>query len=134
MPLIDGSYENPVIGKDKDKHIEYDTKQVWWKRLIEVVLTVLGWLYMIVYWAYMMYGIFRNALGYPVKEFFIYDMAMLKTTEHYFYIMGIVIMIELAALIIWKEYNRNRFGKKKRRSDQYRDLISSQSSFVMRLT
>ena len=115
MPLIDGSYENPVIGKDKDKHIEYDTKQVWWKRLIEVVLTVVGWLYMLVYWAYMMYGIFRDALGYPVKELFIYDMAMLKTTEHYFYIMGIVIMIELAALIIWKEYNRNRFGKKNRR-------------------
>jgi hypothetical protein len=56
-----------------------------------------------VYWAYMMYGIFRDALGYPVKVLFIYDMAMLKTTEHYFYIMGIVIMIELAALIIWKE-------------------------------
>lgn len=116
MPLIDGSLENPVIGKDTDKHIEYDTKQVWWKRLIEVILTVLGWLYMVVYWAFMMYGIFRDALGYPVGKLFIYDMEMLKTTEHYFYIMGIVIMIELAVIIIWKEYNRNRFGKKRRRT------------------
>ena len=116
MPLVDGSLENPVIGKDTDKHIEYDTKQVWWKRLIEVILTVLGWLYMVVYWAFMMYGIFRDALGYPVGKLFIYDMEMLKTTEHYFYIMGIVIMIELAVIIIWKEYNRNRFGKKRRRT------------------
>ena len=116
MPLVDGSLENPVIGKDTDKHIEYDTKQVWWKRLIEVILTVLGWLYMVVYWTFMMYGIFRDALGYPVGKLFIYDMEMLKTTEHYFYIMGIVIMIELAVIIIWKEYNRNRFGKKRRRT------------------
>ena len=116
MPLVDGSLENPVIGKDTDKHIEYDTKQVWWKRLIEVILTVLGWLYMVVYWAFMMYGIFRDALGYPVGKLFIYDLEMLRTTEHYFYIMGIVIMIELAAIIIWKEYNRNRFGKKRRRT------------------
>ncbi len=116
MPLIDGSYENPIVGKDKDKHIEYDTKQVWWKKLIEVILTIVGWVYMLVYWIYMMYGIFRDALGYPVKELFIYDMAMLKTTEHYFYIMGLVIMIELAALILWKEYNRRRFGKKTRRT------------------
>ena len=116
MPLVDGSLENPVIGKDTDKHIEYDTKQVWWKRLIEVILTVLGWLYMVVYWAFMMYGIFRDALGYPVGKLFIYDLEMLRTTEHYFYIMGIVMMIELAAIIIWKEYNRNRFGKKRRRT------------------
>lgn len=116
MPLIDGSYENPIVGKDKDKHIEYDTKQVWWKKLIEVILTIVGWVYMLVYWIYMMYGVFRDALGYPVKELFIYDMAMLKTTEHYFYIMGLVIMIELAALILWKEYNRRRFGKKTRRT------------------
>ena len=116
IPLVDGSLENPVVGKDNDKHIEYDTKQVWWKRLIEITLTILGWLYMLVYWVYMMYGIFRDALGYPVKNLFIYDMEMLKTTEHYFYIMGIVIMIELAAIIIWKEYNRNRFGKKRRRT------------------
>jgi biofilm PGA synthesis N-glycosyltransferase PgaC len=116
MPLIDGSYENPIVGKDKDKHIEYDTKQVWWKKLIEVILTIVGWVYMLVYWIYMMYGVFRDALGYPVKELFIYDMAMLKTTEHYFYIMGLVIMIELAALILWKEYNRKRFGKKTRRT------------------
>ena len=116
MPLVDGSLENPVIGKDTDKHIEYDTKQVWWKRLIEVILTVLGWLYMVVYWAFMMYGIFRDALGYPVGKLFIYDLEMLRTTEHYFYIMGIVIMIELAAIIIWKDYNRNRFGKKRRRT------------------
>ena len=116
MPLVDGSLENPVIGKDTDNHIEYDTKQVWWKRLIEVILTVLGWLYMVVYWAFMMYGIFRDALGYPVGKLFIYDLEMLRTTEHYFYIMGIVIMIELATIIIWKEYNRNRFGKKRRRT------------------
>ena len=116
MPLIDGSYENPIVGKDKDKHIEYDTKQVWWKKLIEVILTIVGWVYMLVYWIYMMYGVFCDALGYPVKELFIYDMAMLKTTEHYFYIMGLVIMIELAALILWKEYNRRRFGKKTRRT------------------
>ena len=116
MPLIDGSLENPVVGKDNDKHIEYDTKQVWWKRLIEIVLTLIGWIYMVVYWAYMMYGIIRDALGYPVKDLWFYNMEMLKTTEHYFYIMGIVIMIELATIIIWKEYNRKRFGKKRRRT------------------
>lgn len=115
VPLVDGSLENPVALYDNDEHIEYETRQVWWKRILEVVLTALGWIYIVVYWLFMIYAIICDVLGKPVHQLLFYTMDMVKETEHYFYIIGIVIMIELAVLLIWKEYNRIRFGKKQRR-------------------
>ena len=100
---------------EEEDNIEYENKQVWWKKLIEIILTAAAWLYMLVYWGYMIYGIICDLLGKPIKELFIYNMEMVRETEHFFYITAIVIMVELLVIIVWKEYNYHRFGKKDRR-------------------
>jgi len=123
-PLIDGTIENPAVDPHSTKHIETDTKQKKWKRVLEVILTVIAWVYMIVYWAFMIYGIICDKLGKPIKEWWIYTADTIHQTEHYFYILFIAILIEILVLIFWKEYNRLRFGKKDRR--KFKPLVTEE--------
>lgn len=115
FPLTDGSDENPAIDYKIEHHIEYENKQVKWKRVIEVILTVVSWIYIVVYWLFMIQGIFCDMIGRPVREFWIYNIDSIRQTEHYFSILANVILIEILLLILWKEYNFQRFGKLKRR-------------------
>jgi len=114
-PLIDGTIENPVTDPHSTKHIETRTVQKKWKTVIEIILTVIAWIYMLIYWAFMIYGIICDKLGKPIKEWWIYNTNTIRQTEHHFYILFIAILIEILVLIIWKEYNKHRFGKKDRR-------------------
>ena len=123
-PLIDGTIENPAVDPHSTKHIETDTKQKKWKRVLEIILTVIAWVYMIVYWAFMIYGIICDKLGKPIKEWWIYTADTIHQTEHYFYILFIAILIEILVLIFWKEYNRLRFGKKDRR--KFKPLVTEE--------
>ena len=115
IPLIDGSQDRPAIDYKIERHIEYENKQVLWKRIIEVVLTVASWIYIVIYWLFMVQGMFLDYIGRPVKEFWVYTLDSIHQTEHYFSIMSFVILIEILALILWKEYNYRRYGKRKRR-------------------
>lgn len=115
IPLIDGSQDRPAIDYKIERHIEYENKQVLWKRVIEVVLTVASWIYIVIYWLFMVQGMFLDYIGRPVKEFWVYTLDSIHQTEHYFSIMSIVILVEILALILWKEYNYQRYGKRKRR-------------------
>lgn len=115
IPLVDGSRERPAIDYKIERHIEYENKQVLWKRVIEVILTVASWFYIVIYWLFMVQGMFLDYIGRPVKEFWVYTIDSIHQTEHYFSIMSIVILVEVLALILWKEYNYQRYGKKKRR-------------------
>lgn len=115
IPLIDGSQDRPAIDYKIERHIEYENKQVLWKRIIEVVLTAASWIYIVIYWLFIVQGMFLDYIGQPVKEFWIYNLDSIHQTEQYFSIMSVVILIEILALILWKEYNYRRFGKKKRR-------------------
>lgn len=123
-PLIDGTIENPAVDPHSTKHIETDTKQKKWKRVLEVILTVIAWVYMIVYWAFMIYGIICDKLGKPIREWWIYTADTIHQTEHHFYILFIAILIEILVLIFWKEYNRLRFGKKDRR--KFKPLVTEE--------
>ena len=115
IPLIDGSQDRPAIDYKIERHIEYENKQVLWKRVIEVILTVASWFYIVIYWLFMVQGMFLDYIGRPVKEFWVYTLDSIHQTEQYFSIMSIVILVEILALILWKEYNYRRYGKRKRR-------------------
>lgn len=115
IPLIDGSQDRPAIDYKIERHIEYENKQVLWKRVIEVILTVASWSYIVIYWLFMVQGMFLDYIGRPVKEFWVYTLDSIHQTEQYFSIMSIVILVEILALILWKEYNYRRYGKRKRR-------------------
>ena len=113
--LIDGTIENPINDYRSTKHIETKTKQKRWKYIIEIVLTVLVWTYMFLYWAYMIYGIYCDKMGYAIHEFWIYTSSTIHQTEHFFFILFVATIIEFIVLRVWKEYNYRRFGGLRRR-------------------
>lgn len=124
VPYVDGTIEDPFTDPKADKHIERNVEQKKWKKILEIVLTVVAWLYIVVYWVFMIYGIICDKLGRPIREFWIYTSDTIRQTEHYFYILFIAILIEILLLIFWKEYNYRRFGKKRRR--QFKPDVSNQ--------
>ena len=98
-----------------ESHIEHENKQKTWKKVIGVILTLVAWIYMLVYFVYMIYGIICDKMNRPVKEFLFYDLNKVRQTERFFFILFIATLIELLALILWKEYNKKRFGSLRRR-------------------
>ena len=80
-----------------------------------MILTLVAWIYMLVYFCYMIYGIICDKMNRPVKEFLFYDLNKIRQTEHFFAVLFIAVLIELLVLILWKEYNRRRFGSLRRR-------------------
>ena len=124
VPYVDGTIEDPFTDTKADKHIEHNVEQKKWKKVLEIVLTVVAWVYIVVYWVFMIYGIICDKLGKPIREFWIYTSDTIHQTEHYFYILFIAILIEILVLIFWKEYNYRRFGKKRRR--QFKPEVSNQ--------
>ena len=114
-PLVDGTLEHPIVDSNSKEHIEDKVTQKPIRKLIGIVLTVIAWLYIIIYWAFMIFGIIRDKMGKPVISFWIYNQDTIRQTEHFFVVLAIGILVETALLILWKEYNKIRFGRKQRR-------------------
>ena len=114
-PLVDGTLESPIFNSNSTEHIEHKAKQKKIKRVIEVILTAVAWIYMLVYWGFMIWGIYCDMTGRPISEFWLYNYSTIHQTEDFFFILGIAALIEILVLIIWKEYNYHRFGKLNRR-------------------
>ena len=102
--------------QEEESHIEYKNNQKTWKKAVGVILTLFAWVYMLVYFVYMIYGIICDKTNRPVKEFLFYDLNKIRQTEHFFAVLCIATLIELLVLIVWKEYNRRRFGSLRRRT------------------
>ena len=113
--LVEGTVENPIVNSNSKEHIEDKVTQKPVRKIIGVVLTVVAWIYIVIYWAFMIAGIIRDVKGKPVVSFWIYNQATISQTERFFIILLIGTLIEIAVLILWKEYNKIRFGKKQRR-------------------
>lgn len=100
--------------KKKDEDIIVK-KQKWWKKIIEVLITAVCWAFILIYLCYLIYGLITVAMGKAPFEIWIYNRPMLQETVHLLHLTAIVILVEIAVLLIWKEYNTIRFGKKNRR-------------------
>lgn len=100
--------------KKKDEDIIVK-KQKWWKKIIEVLITAVCWAFILIYLCYLIYGLITVAMGKAPFEIWIYNRPMLQETVYLLHITAIVILVEIAVLLIWKEYNTIRFGKKNRR-------------------
>lgn len=90
-------------------------KQKWWKKIIEVITSVIAWLYILVYVAYMTYGTICRINGTIPKDFWIYNNQVINETLYLLYITMIIVLIEIFVLLFWKEYNKIRFSGKNRR-------------------
>ena len=113
--IFDGTLEDPAVDSNSTEHIETKTRQQKWKRILEIILTVIAWVYMLVYWLFMIHGIYCDLTGKIIHEFWLYNASTIHQTEHFFFILFIAVLIETLLLILWKEYNYHRFGKLKRR-------------------
>ena len=114
-PLVEGTLENPIVNSNSKEHIEDKVTQKPIRKMLGLVLTVIAWIYIVIYWAFMITGIIRDLRGLPVMSFWIYNQETIRQTEHFFVILALGILVETAILILWKEYNKIRFGRKQRR-------------------
>ncbi len=114
-PLVEGTVENPIVNSNSKEHIEDKVTQKPIRKILGIVLTVVAWVYIIVYWTFMIVGIIRDQMGLPVYSFWIYNQDTIRQTEEFFWILILGTLVEIAVLILWKEYNKLRFGRKQRR-------------------
>ncbi len=90
-------------------------KQKKWKKVIEWILTIIGWLIMFSYISYVIYGNLALKNGWKLFEFTIYNRAMLEEVNLYYIILLVVLLVAFVIFLIWKGYNRYKFGKLHRR-------------------
>lgn len=93
-----------------------DGRQNKIKRFFEIILSVIGWLYIVVYVVYIIYGMIAKLFRLPVIKIGIYNDYMIIETMSYFKILFIVILISIIIIAFWRFYNAKRYGKMKRRS------------------
>ncbi len=122
--LVEGSLENPIFDSNSKEHIEDKVTQKPLHRIVGLILTAIAWIYIVVYWVFMIFGIVRDLLGKSVPSFWIYNLSTVKQTEEYFVILIIAVLAETALLILWKEYNKIRFGRLQRR--KFKDSVKDE--------
>lgn len=113
--LVEGTVENPIFNSNSKEHIEDNVTQKPIRKIVGLILTIIAWAYVVIYWIFMITNIARDLMGKPVYSFWIYNQDTIRQTEDFFIILGIGILVETAVLLLWKEYNRLRFGRKQRR-------------------
>lgn len=111
--------------KPLNQEVEYDIrdhliygKQKLWKKIIEWILTILGWSVILTYISYLIYGSLAIKFGWEMFEFLFYTREMVLVIQEYFFIYFIAFLIFTILLIIWKNYNYHKFGKLHRRTFQ----------------
>ena len=130
--------------KDRSKKENEDDiitgRQKWWKKPIEIFITVIAWAVILIYLFYCIYGFIMLRLGRQPFEFAIYTVGMLYETKHLLFIVAIIILIEIVLLLFWKEYNRIRFGRLNRRKfapnvtrEEVADYFGLHEEFVQKM-
>ncbi len=99
---------------DLDDHLIYGN-QKGWKKVIEWIVTVIAWLFILTYIVYLVYGCFAVEYGWYLPEFFFYSRDMIFEIRKYFVILFIAAVIFVVLLLFWKIYNKRRFGRLHRR-------------------
>ena len=110
-------FTNPLPQKAEyniEEHLIYG-KQKTWKKVIEWIITIFAWVVLATYIIYLIYGGFAIHNGWRLPEFLFFSREMVLTIGHYFYILGITFLVFVVLLIVWKNYNKRRFGKLHRR-------------------
>ena len=117
---LSDDFTNPLqqeVDYNFEKHLIYN-RQKGWKKIIEWVLTILGWSVLLTYVVYLIYGSLAIKFGWEMFEFLFYTREMVLVIQEYFFIYFIAFLIFTILLIIWKNYNYHKFGKLHRRTFQ----------------
>ncbi len=92
-----------------------DGKQVWWKKILELLLSGLAWVFILSYFFYVIYGFICLAIGKTPFTYWIYTVEMLHETKRLLFITLVILLIEIVVMVFWKEYNRLKYGSLRRR-------------------
>lgn len=98
----------------KNKNI-IDGRQKGYKKVIECILTAIAWLYMLVYIISITYGLVSIAFDIKWRLPAIYTIGMVQEVGTLFKISGIILLITIVVMLLWKQYNYKKFGKLNRR-------------------
>lgn len=110
-------FTNPLPQKAEynlEDHLIYG-KQKKWKKVIEWAITIIAWVVLASYILYLIYGGLAIRNGWYLPEFLFYTKDMVVTIGHYFHILLIAFLIFTVLFIVWKNYNKRKFGKLHRR-------------------
>lgn len=99
-------------------------KQVWWKKIIEWIFTIIGWVILLSFVLYTAYGYFALANNLYLPQFYIYNTEMLMELKKYLFIIFLGILLSALILIIWKNYNSKKYGSRNRR--QFRPDVKNE--------
>ena len=104
-------FTNPLKQKSEyDLHEHFiDGKQKKWKKVIEWILTIVGWFVLISYIGYFIYGSIAIKAGWYLPEFKVYTREMVLEVQRYFYILLIATLVIALLIMIWKNYNADPF-------------------------
>lgn len=90
-------------------------KQKTWKKILEWFFTILGWLIILTFVGYVIYGNLAIRFGWALPEFLFLNREMLEEVDGYYVIILIVFLVGLLLFFVWKSYNKRRFGSLRRR-------------------
>ncbi|MBE6837041.1 MAG: poly-beta-1,6-N-acetyl-D-glucosamine biosynthesis protein PgaD [Ruminococcus sp.] len=122
-----------------EEHLIYG-RQKRWKKIIELLFTVIGWLFIVSFVAYYVYGNITLKSGKEPFEFLFFNKGMLKDLNNYYFIAFVALLILTVLLIVWKNYNYYRFGRLRRRkfrpavnNDEICEMFELDKTFVEKM-
>ena len=99
-------------------------KQKTWKKILEWFFTILGWLIILTYVGYIIYGNLAIKHGWSLPEFLFLNREMIEEVNNYYVIIFIVFLVGLLIFFAWKTYNKHRFGGLRRR--KFRPAVTNE--------
>ena len=112
-----------ITKKDFKDHL-ITGRQKWWKKIIEWIITILGWAILLSFVFYTIYGFLAERYGWYLPQYYVYNSQMRAELKIYIFIAFIALLICILVLLCWKEYNYLRFGRKNRR--RFRKPVSNE--------
>jgi len=92
-----------------------DGRQKLWIRILEYIFTTLGWMYILTYVIFIIYGSLALTFGWYIPDLWIYNRHMLEETSNLIYALLVIILVVILVMTFWRSYNSIRFGKLRRR-------------------
>lgn len=106
---------NQEVDYEIEDHLIYGRQKLW-KKIIEWVLTILGWIVILSYIGYLIYGSLAIRFRWPLFEFLFFTREMVLVIQEYFFVLFIALLIAIILLVFWKNFNYHKFGKLHRRT------------------
>jgi poly-beta-1,6-N-acetyl-D-glucosamine biosynthesis protein PgaD len=107
---------------DLDSHLIVG-RQKKWKKIIEWIITIIGWMIMLMYVSYVIYGNIALKNGWEIPNIGVFSKEMILEVNRYYIILFITLLVCLVIFILWKNYNKKKYGSYHRR--EFRPSVST---------